>query len=97
MNRFNIGDSFETTVVAVTDTTVFVDLSAKSEGVIDAAEFKDDEGNVTIKEGDKLKVYFTGEFHGEMRFTTKIGGKMPGRVESLSKVMSKPKSKVALK
>ena len=70
MQRFNIGDSFETTVVAVTDSTVFVDLSAKSEGVIDVAEFKDDEGNVSVKEGDKLKVFFTGE----MRFTTKIGG-----------------------
>ena len=74
MNRFNIGDSFETTVVAVTDTTVFVDLSAKSEGVIDVAEFKDDDGNVSIKEGDKIKVFFTGEVRGEMRFTTKIGG-----------------------
>ena len=56
MVRFNIGDSFETTVVAVTDSTVFVDLSAKSEGVIDVAEFKDDEGNVSVKEGDKPKV-----------------------------------------
>ncbi|MCR4899201.1 MAG: S1 RNA-binding domain-containing protein [Treponema sp.] len=74
MTRFNIGDSFETTVVAVTDTTVFVDLSAKSEGVVDVAEFKDDEGNVSVKEGDKIKVYFTGEVHGEMRFTSKIGG-----------------------
>ena len=74
MNRFNIGDSFETEVVAVTDTTVFVDLSAKSEGVIDIAEFKDDQGNISVKEGDKLKVYFTGERQGEMRFTTKIGG-----------------------
>ena len=74
MNRFNIGDSFETTVVAVTDSTVFVDLSAKSEGVVDVAEFKDADGNVNIKEGDKIKVFFTGEIHGEMRFTTKIGG-----------------------
>ena len=74
MTRFNIGDSFETTVVAVTDSTVFVDLSAKSEGVIDVAEFKDDEGNVSVKEGDKIKVFFTGEVRGEMRFTTKIGG-----------------------
>lgn len=74
MNRFNIGDSFETTVVAVTDSTVFVDLSAKSEGVIDVAEFKDAEGNVSVKEGDKIKVFFTGEVRGEMRFTTKIGG-----------------------
>ena len=74
MQRFNIGDSFETTVVAVTDTTVFVDLSAKSEGIIDLAEFKDDQGNISVKEGDKLKVFFTGEVRGEMRFTTKIGG-----------------------
>ena len=74
MNRFNIGDSFETTVVAVTDTTVFVNLSAKSEGVIDISEFKDDQGDVSVKEGDKIKVFFTGELHGEMRFTTKIGG-----------------------
>ena len=74
MQRFNIGDSFETTVVAVTDSTVFVDLSAKSEGVIDVAEFKDADGNVSVKEGDKLKVFFTGEVRGEMRFTTKIGG-----------------------
>ena len=28
-NRFEIGEPFETTVVAITDTTVFVDLSAK--------------------------------------------------------------------
>ena len=74
MNRFNIGDSFETTVVAITDSTVFVDLSAKSEGVIDLAEFKDADGNITLKEGDKIKVFFTGEVHGEMRFTSKIGG-----------------------
>lgn len=74
MVRFNIGDSFETSVVAVTDSTVFVDLSAKSEGVIDVAEFKDADGNVSVKEGDKIKVFFTGEVRGEMRFTTKIGG-----------------------
>ena len=56
MQRFNIGDSFETTVVAVTDTTVFVDLSAKSEGVIDVAEFKDADGNVSVKEPRRIRV-----------------------------------------
>ena len=40
-NRFEIGEAFETTVVAVTDTTVFIDLNAKSEGLVDAAEFSD--------------------------------------------------------
>ena len=73
-NRFEIGEPFETTVVAVTDSTVFVDCSAKSEGVVDVADFTDENGNVTIKEGDKVTVYFTGEVRGEMRFTGKISG-----------------------
>lgn len=73
-NRFEIGQAFETTVVAVTDSTIFIDLSAKSEGVVDRAELADENGNVSVKEGDKIKVFFTGEVHGEMRFTTKIAG-----------------------
>ena len=73
-NRFEIGEAFETTVVAITDTTIFIDLSAKSEGVVDRSELADENGNVNLNEGDKIKVFFTGEVHGEMRFTTKIAG-----------------------
>jgi len=71
---FDIGEAFETTVVAVTKDTVFVDLSAKSEGIVDLADFTDADGNVTVKEGDKITVYFTGEVQGEMHFTAKIAG-----------------------
>lgn len=73
-NRFEVGQAIESTVVAVTDSTVFIDLNAKSEGVVDCAEFTDESGNVSVKEGDKIKVFFTGEVRGEMRFTTKISG-----------------------
>ena len=73
-NRFEIGEAFETTIVAITDSTIFVDLSAKSEGAVDRAELADENGNVSVKEGDKIKVFFTGEVRGEMRFTTKIAG-----------------------
>jgi len=73
-NRFEIGEAFETTIVAITDSTIFVDLSAKSEGVVDRAELADENGEVSVKEGDKIKVFFTGEVRGEMRFTTKIAG-----------------------
>ena len=72
--RLEIGQQIETEIVAVTDTTIFQDLIARSEGVLDRAELADEEGNVSVKEGDKIKVYFTGEIHGEMRFTTKIAG-----------------------
>ena len=73
-NRFEIGEAFETTVVAVTDTTVFVDLNAKSEGLVDAAEFSDENGKTIVKEGDKITVFFAGETNDEMHFTTKIAG-----------------------
>ena len=73
-NRFEIGESIETSIVAITDSTIFLDLSAKSEGVLDRAELADENGNVSVKEGDVIKVYFTGEVQGEMRFTTKISG-----------------------
>lgn len=74
VNRFEIGEAFETTVVLVTDSTVFVDCNSKSEGVVDIADFTDKDGNVTVKEGDKVTVYFTGDVRGEMRFTAKIAG-----------------------
>jgi len=74
INKFEVGQPFETTVVAVAGDTVFIDLSAKSEGLVDAADFTDADGNVTVKEGDKVTVYFTGDVRGEMHFTAKLAG-----------------------
>ena len=73
-NRFEIGEAFETTVVAVTDTTVFIDLNAKSEGLVDAAEFSDENGKISVKEGDKIKAFFLTNRSGVPHFTTKIAG-----------------------
>ena len=53
-NRFEIGQAFETEIVAITDNTIFLDLSAKSEGVLDKAELADENGEVSVKEGDKI-------------------------------------------
>ncbi|MDE5775532.1 MAG: 30S ribosomal protein S1, partial [Treponemataceae bacterium] len=71
MQKLEIGEQIETQVVAVSDTTIFLDLNSKSEGVLDRAEFSDE--NVP-KEGDKIKVFFLGTQNGEARFTTKISG-----------------------
>lgn len=71
---YEIGQIVETTVVAISADTVFIDLGLKSEGFVDIADFKDAEGNITIKEGDKVKVYFVGGRQEELHFTTKISG-----------------------
>ena len=68
------GQEIETTVVAVNGETIFIDLNAKSEGVINAAEFSDENGVCSVKEGDKIKVFFMGEIRGELKFTARIKG-----------------------
>ena len=74
MKPLEVGQLFKTTVVAVTKDCVFIDCDSKSEGVIDIAEYTDENGNATIKEGDSVSVYFIGLKDGEMRFTAKISG-----------------------
>ncbi|MBQ0050714.1 MAG: S1 RNA-binding domain-containing protein [Treponema sp.] len=74
MNQFEIGEEIETTVVQVSGDTVFIDLGLKSEGFVDKAEFMDDDGNCSVKEGDKIKVYFVSGNRDELHFTTKLKG-----------------------
>ena len=74
MEKLEIGQQIETEIVAISGDTIFLDLSSKSEGVLSRAELADENGNVSVKEGDKIKVFYLGEKNGEARFTTKISG-----------------------
>ena len=78
-NQFEPGQMVETTVVAISSDTVFIDLGLKSEGFVDKSEFTDDEGNVSIKEGDRIKVYFASATRDELHFTTKLAGQNAGK------------------
>lgn len=73
-NLYEPGQEIETTVVLVSTDTIFIDLGLKSEGFVDRAEFTDENGNCTVKEGDKIKVFFAGNKHDSLYFTTKISG-----------------------
>lgn len=74
MKKFEAGEILETTVVAFGRDCVFIDLGLKSEGIVDLSEFTDDDGNVSIKEGDKIKVFFLSDNGEEIKFTTRLGG-----------------------
>ncbi|MBQ5647482.1 MAG: 30S ribosomal protein S1, partial [Treponema sp.] len=71
MNKFIPGQEIETTIVAISGDCIFLDMNSKSEGILDKAEVTDENGNCSLNEGDKIKVFYLGEKHGEMRFTTK--------------------------
>ncbi|MCH2176057.1 MAG: S1 RNA-binding domain-containing protein [Lentisphaeria bacterium] len=69
--EFKPGEKVETKVVAITGNSILVDYGAKSEGIIDRGQFEKD-GELTIKEGDKLEAYFLYENEGESVLSTKL-------------------------
>jgi small subunit ribosomal protein S1 len=60
---------------------IFMDTGQKGEGVIERKEFLDIDGNLTVSEGDSIAAYFLSSNHGEMRFTTRIGGCASGSTQ----------------
>ena len=57
MGELEEGSIVKGEVVRVDDDTVLVDVNFKSEGQIPAEEFRDAQGNITVKVGDQVDVY----------------------------------------
>jgi small subunit ribosomal protein S1 len=74
MGSFKPGQAVKTEVVSISKDCIFLQLNGKSEGILDRDELTDKEGNLTVKVGDQLRVFFLKAENGEMRFTTKISG-----------------------
>ncbi|MDD2271481.1 MAG: 30S ribosomal protein S1 [Desulfuromonadaceae bacterium] len=68
-------------VLKIGNEWIFMDTGQKGEGVIERKEFLDSDGNVTVAEGDSITAYFLSSSHGEMRFTTKLGGAASGSTQ----------------
>jgi small subunit ribosomal protein S1 len=71
---FSPGEQVEATVVRITGNSVFLDVGGKSEGYAAREEFVDRQGELSVHEGDRLKVYFLSAEGSEMLFTTRLGG-----------------------
>jgi small subunit ribosomal protein S1 len=72
------GQKLTARILKVSAEWIFIDTGQKGEGVVDRKEFLDLDGNTSVKEGDSITAYFLSSSHGEMRFTTKIGGGTSG-------------------
>ena len=67
------GQKIEATIVKITQDWIFLDLGGKSEGYLDRKELADENGNLSVKEGDSIEAYFLSSKHNEKLFTTRIG------------------------
>ena len=54
--KFAAGESVSGRVVKITKDTIFIDLGRKSEGIAEVKELQDEEGNLTVKEGDRVEM-----------------------------------------
>jgi len=72
-DSFEVGDRVQGTVVLITQDSILIDISGKSEAVIDRTEFIDGNDEITVKRGDTIDAIVAALSGGEIRLTTKIG------------------------
>ncbi len=75
------GQKISATVLQIGKEWIFLDVGRKGEGVLDAKELLDDEGNLTVSVGDQVSAYFISRKGGELRFTTRLGSGSSGTAQ----------------
>ncbi len=73
VRRLNRGQRITATIAEISGESIFLDTGAKSEGILQAAELRDSDGNLTVAVGDTVEVYFIQTRASEQIFTTRIG------------------------
>ncbi|MGZ3594586.1 MAG: 30S ribosomal protein S1 [Syntrophales bacterium] len=74
------GQKIKAVIVKITQDWIFLDLGGKSEGYLDRKELADENGNLSVKEGDCIEAYFLSSRHNEKLFTTRIGAGDSARI-----------------
>lgn len=72
--RLKPGEAVEAEIVNISGEWVFLNLDGKTEGYLDRREVTDEAGNLTVQEGEHIRVYFLESHHNEKHFTTRIMG-----------------------
>ena len=73
LRKLSPGEKIKATVVGIDKETVFLDVGTKSEGIIEASEFNDDQGELSIAVGDQVEVYCLKSGPGGQIFTARLG------------------------
>lgn len=70
--KLSVGDKVDAKIVQIGKDSVFVDVGTRSEGVLPRMEVEKD-GELTVKVGDTITVFYSGRRDGAMAFTRRLG------------------------
>ena len=73
VRKLTPGEKVTATVVGIDGETLFLDVGLKSEGIIEAAEFKDENGELNVGIGSEITVYYLKSSPSEQLFTSSLG------------------------
>jgi small subunit ribosomal protein S1 len=70
---FSPGERVKATVISAGAEYVVMDVKGKHEGLVASEEFRDTDGQLTVKAGDSVEVIFLSQQNGALMFTTQAG------------------------
>lgn len=73
LKKLTPGQKIKATVVGIDKETLFLDVGTKSEGVVEASEFLDKDGNMSVSVGDQVEVYCLKAGSSGQVFTARLG------------------------
>jgi len=79
--EINVGDRITGPVIAITETTLVVDTGTKLDGVADKSEFLDENGELTLQEGENVTLFVVSVRGDEVVLSKVLSGR--GGAEAL--------------
>lgn len=73
------GQKVDAKILKISGEWVFLDMGRKGEGVLEKKELLSPEGELSVKDGDTIPVWFVGVVNNELRFTTRVGTGSAGK------------------
>ncbi len=72
-SKLSPGQKVTATVVGIDGETLFLDVGTKSEGIMEASEFIDETGSLSVTVGDRIEVYCLKSGPSGQVFTSRLG------------------------
>ena len=72
--NIQVGDQIRGRIISIGASNVFVDTGTKVDGVVEKAELLDEEGQLTVGEGEELDLYVIAADESEIRLSKAVSG-----------------------